>query len=74
MKANGKEVVAYHWLDDTTMMVLTEDMEWFRLEGVYLSGVSFGELDCSPCESVTLVGATTRYQPAAESPEASRSS
>ena len=68
---NGvKNVHAWHWLDDTTLMVLTEDMEWYRLEGVYLKSINFDGLDTTSDD--TFVYPTTRYvtasQAASDSP------
>jgi len=54
MKVNGKEVVAWHWLDDRTMMVLTEDMEWFRLDNVYVQSLKFEGLDYTQDDSLTI--------------------
>lgn len=55
------EVVAWHWLDETTMMILTDDMVWHRLEGVYTQSMSFNGLEMSSTEDVTIIMPTTRY-------------
>lgn len=57
------EVVAWHWLDDQTMMVLGADMVWYRLEGVYPANISFPELDMDSSESCEIT-VTQRYQSA----------
>lgn len=58
-----REAVAWHWLDDTTMMVLTDDMVWHRLEGVYVSSLRFDGLDMTDDLECTIIMPTTRYAP-----------
>ena len=63
MRFNGKEVVAWHWLDDSTMMVLTEDMEWFRLNNVYVQSIKFEGLDYTQDDSLTIQMPIVIYKP-----------
>ena len=55
-----REAVAWHWLDDNTMMVLTDDMVWHRLEGVYVGSLQFNGLEMTDTDCVEIM-MNTRY-------------
>lgn len=56
------EAVAWHWLDDRTLMVLGDDMQWYKLDGLYLAGVRFEGLDMDASEECEIT-LTQRYSP-----------
>lgn len=56
------EAVAWHWLDDRTLMVLGDDMQWYKLDGLYLAGVTFEGLDMDASEECEIM-LTQRYSP-----------
>lgn len=55
--------LAWHWIDDHTMMVLGDDLHWYRLEGVYLSSIKFDGLDCTTDDDMTIIMPSVKYQP-----------
>jgi hypothetical protein len=44
------EAVAWYWIDDRTLMVLCDDMQWRKLENLYIAGISFDGLDTDSSE------------------------
>jgi hypothetical protein len=56
-------IIAWHWIDDRTMMVLADDLHWYRLENVYPQAIHFDGLDMSDKDDLTFTMPSVKYQP-----------